>query len=50
MSAPGMWLQRISTVEPTEDEMIECAIIAFMEVLPEEELEAERAKLSLEQE
>jgi uncharacterized protein YqhQ len=46
MSAPGMWLQRISTVEPTEDEMIECAILAFMEVLPEEELEAERAKLA----
>ena len=45
MSAPGMWLQRISTVEPTEDEMIQCAILAFMEVLPEEELEAERAKL-----
>jgi uncharacterized protein YqhQ len=45
MSAPGLWLQRISTVEPTEDEMIECAILAFMEVLPEEELEAERAKL-----
>lgn len=46
MSAPGMWLQRISTVEPTEDEMIECAILAFMEVLPEEELEAEQAKLA----
>ena len=46
MSAPGMWLQRISTVEPTEDEMIECAILAFMEVLPEEKLEAERAKLA----
>lgn len=45
MSAPGLWLQRISTVEPTEDEMIECAILAFMEVLPEEELAAERAKL-----
>jgi uncharacterized protein YqhQ len=46
MSAPGLWLQRISTVEPTEDEMIECAILAFMEVLPEEELAAERAKLA----
>ena len=45
MSAPGLWLQRISTVEPTEDEMIECAILAFMEVLPEKELAAERAKL-----
>ena len=46
ISAPGIWLQRISTKEPEEDEMIECAILAFMEVLPEEELEAERAKLA----
>ena len=45
ISAPGMWLQRISTKEPEENEMIECAILAFMEVLPEEELAAERAKL-----
>ena len=45
MSAPGLWLQRISTKEPEEDEMIRCAILAFMEVLPEEELETERAKL-----
>lgn len=45
MSAPGMWLQRISTKEPQEDTMIECAILAFMEVLPEEELQAEKEKL-----
>ena len=45
MSAPGLWLQRISTKEPSEDEMIQCAILAFMEVLPEEEQKAEQAKL-----
>ena len=45
ISAPGMWLQRISTKEPEEDTMIECAILAFMEVLPEEEQAKERAKL-----
>lgn len=45
MSAPGLWLQRISTKEPAEDEMIQCAILAFMEVLPPEEQAAERAKL-----
>ena len=45
ISAPGMWLQRISTKEPEEDDMIECAIRAFMEVLPDYEQEAERAKL-----
>ena len=36
ISAPGMWLQRITTVEP-EDDMIEIAIAAVMEVLPENE-------------
>lgn len=46
MSAPGLWLQRISTKYPEEDEMVQCAILAFMEVLPEDELEAERAKLN----
>jgi uncharacterized protein YqhQ len=46
ISAPGMWLQRISTKEPEEDEMIQCAILAFMEVLPEEDQEAERAKIA----
>lgn len=36
ISAPGMWLQHITTVEP-DDGMIECAIKAFVEVLPEKE-------------
>ena len=36
ISAPGMWLQRITVLEPTDD-MIECAIAAFNEVLPENE-------------
>ena len=36
ISAPGMWLQRITVREPTDD-MIECAIMAFVAVLPEEE-------------
>lgn len=36
ISAPGMWLQRITVLEP-EDDMIECAIAAFTKVIPEEE-------------
>ncbi len=40
ISAPGMWLQRITVKEPTDD-MIECAVKAFLAVLPEEEIEAE---------
>lgn len=39
ISQPGMWFQRITTVEP-DDDMIECAIKAFVEVLPEDEKEA----------
>ncbi len=34
ISAPGMWLQHITTKEPTDD-MIECAIAAMVEVIPE---------------
>ncbi len=34
ISAPGMWLQRITVYEPTDD-MIECAIAAMKEVIPE---------------
>ena len=34
ISAPGMWLQRITVYEPTDD-MIECAIAAMNEVIPE---------------
>lgn len=36
ISAPGVWLQHLTTVEP-DDDMIECAIKAFVEVLPEDE-------------
>lgn len=36
ISAPGLWVQRISTKEPTDD-MIECAIKAFELVRPESE-------------
>jgi len=34
-SAPGKWMQRITTKEPTDD-MIECAITAFLMVVPED--------------
>jgi len=33
-----MWLQRITVREPDED-MIECAIMAFVAVMPEEDKE-----------
>jgi uncharacterized protein YqhQ len=36
ISAPGVWLQRITTKEP-DDGMIECAIAALKEVIPEDE-------------
>ena len=39
ISAPGMWLQRLTVFEPTDD-MIECAITAFVEVIPEDESDA----------
>lgn len=35
ISAPGVWLQHITTKEP-EDSMIECAIKAVIEVIPED--------------
>ncbi len=35
LSAPGKWLQRITTNEP-DDGMIECAIRAMELVIPEE--------------
>lgn len=35
ISAPGVWLQHITTKEPTDD-MIECAIKAINEVIPED--------------
>ena len=36
ISAPGMWLQRITTCEP-DDSQIECAIAALEAVIPEDE-------------
>ena len=36
ISKPGVWMQHITVLEPTDD-MIECAITAFVEVLPENE-------------
>ena len=35
ISAPGVWLQHITTKEPTDD-MIECAIAALNEVIPDD--------------
>ena len=35
LSAPGLWMQRISTKEP-EDGMIECAITAVKRVIPDD--------------
>ena len=35
ISAPGLWMQRISTREP-DDEQIECAIAALKPVIPED--------------
>ena len=36
ISAPGLWLQRITVLEP-DDQMIECALCAFKEVIPEDQ-------------
>ena len=35
ISAPGLWIQRITTKEPN-DKQIECAIAAIKECIPEE--------------
>ena len=35
ISAPGVWLQHITVFKPTDD-MIECAIAAMKEVIPED--------------
>ena len=35
ISAPGLWIQRLTTREP-DDSMIECAIAAFLSVVPED--------------
>ena len=39
LSAPGLWSQRLTTKEPT-DEMIEVAIAAIREVIPENSSDA----------
>ena len=36
ISAPGVWLQHITVLEP-DDSMIECAIAAFVKVIPEDD-------------
>ena len=40
ISAPGMWLQRITVLEP-DDDMIECALAAFKEAMPREDTDQE---------
>ena len=40
LSAPGLWLQRITTKEP-DDGMIECAIAAVNPVLPDDRRQSE---------
>ena len=47
-SAPGLWMQRITTKEP-DDSQIECAITALLRSLPDDEAvsEAERAGVTL---
>ncbi|MBO4414052.1 MAG: DUF1385 domain-containing protein [Clostridia bacterium] len=45
-SAPGLWMQRITTKEP-DDGQIECAIEALFRSLPEDEAQAEREKAGL---
>ena len=45
VSAPGLWLQHITVLEPDE-KMIECAIAAFVEVIPDEEKEEEINKIN----
>jgi uncharacterized protein YqhQ len=36
ISAPGVWLQHLTVLEPTDD-MIECAIVAMKDVIPSDE-------------
>ena len=36
ISAPGVWLQHITVLEP-DDSMIECAIVAMKEVIPDDD-------------
>ena len=39
ISLPGVWLQHITVLEP-DDNMIECAIVAMKEAIPEDESDA----------
>ncbi|MBQ9150813.1 MAG: DUF1385 domain-containing protein [Clostridia bacterium] len=39
ISLPGVWLQHITVLEP-DDSMIECAIVAMKEAIPEDESDA----------
>jgi len=45
ISAPGVWLQHITVLEPTDD-MIECALAAFIEAMPEDERPARQSEES----
>ena len=36
ISAPGLWFQRITVLEP-DDDMIECAIVAMKEAIPNDD-------------
>jgi uncharacterized protein YqhQ len=36
ISAPGVWLQHVTVLEPTDD-MIECAILAMERVIPKDQ-------------
>ena len=36
ISAPGLWFQRITVLEP-DDDMIECAIVAMKEAIPDDD-------------
>ena len=38
ISAPGMWMQRLTTKEP-DDSQLECALEALIEVIPENQEE-----------
>ena len=40
ISAPGMWMQHLTTIEP-DDGQLECAIAALREVIPEKAEDAQ---------
>ncbi len=49
ISAPGMWLQRVTVLEP-DDDMIECALAAFVEVLPPDDPQIPKKEEELQEE